>query len=119
MTTSCLLNQVVKINTCDEITAFISIMADAGSGNQRVSNFLLSCRDAKKLKRDFDSEISAKKAQKRRIDEQIHRLKAQILKLTTTLKAKEAVLDSLDVQISMLATERDNAASSQDDTMDQ
>ena len=76
---------------------------------KRVSDFLSMCTVVKKRKVDLERQIISKRSERRRIDENICRLKVQIAALTQKLSAKEAVLDSIDMQIEMLLAEHGDA----------
>ena len=76
---------------------------------KRVSDFLSMCTVVKKRKVDLERQIVLKRSERRRIDENICRLKVQIAALTQKLSAKEAVLDSIDMQIEMLLAEHGDA----------
>jgi hypothetical protein len=78
-------------------------------GRKRVSEFLSLCADVKKRKTDFERQIVSKRAEKRRIQEQIRRLQIQIAEMTQKLGAKESVLDIIEGELQSLIVEHNNA----------
>jgi hypothetical protein len=87
-------------------------VANASGGNtnngnysrasKRVSDFLFSCTNGRKRKVDYESEVVKKRAEKRRIEDQILRLQRQIANLSQKLRAKEVIRETLEDQIQTL-----------------
>jgi len=86
--------------------------ANSGSGansHKRVSAFLQQCGDAKKCKLDPERQLAAKRAEKRRYEEQIRSLQGQIFKQMQKMKAMEAILDTINQQLESLVAEYTSA----------
>jgi len=65
------------------------------NSRERVSDFLQECGDAKKCKVDLERQLVAKRAEKRRYQEEIHNIKGKIFHWTQQMNAKEAILDTI------------------------
>jgi len=67
--------------------------ANSGSGansHKRVSAFLQQCGDAKKCKLNPEGQLAAKRAEKRRYEDQIRSLQGKIFRWTQKMNAQEA-----------------------------
>ena len=64
--------------------------SSGANSHKRVSAFLQQCRDAKKCKLDLERQLAAKRAEKRRYEEQIRSLQGKIFRWTQKMNAQEA-----------------------------
>jgi len=79
------------------------------NSRERVSDFLQECGDAKKCKVDLERQLVAKRAEKRRYQEEIHNIKGKIFRWTQQMNAKEAILDTINQQLETLTAEHNSA----------
>jgi hypothetical protein len=80
-------------------------MSDMAPSRKRVCEFLSECLEVKKHKHDLEPVMLKKKAEIRRINDQIAKLKEQIIIRTRKLQAKEVVAGSLNNELESLIME--------------